>query len=33
MMTSAEIVIGKRSNISYLLHPVVRLLDEGLREP
>ena len=33
MTTSVEIVIGKRSIISYLLDPVVRLFDEGLREP
>ncbi len=33
MTTSAEIVIGKRTIISYLLDPIVRLFDEGLREP
>jgi hemolysin D len=33
MTTTAEIIIGKRTIISYLLDPVVRLFDEGLREP
>jgi len=33
MTTSAEIVIGKRRVISYLLDPIVRLFDESLREP
>jgi hypothetical protein len=28
-----EIVIGKRTVISYLLDPIVRLFDESLREP
>jgi hemolysin D len=33
MTTTAEIIIGKRRVISYLLDPVVRLFDESLREP
>jgi hemolysin D len=33
MTTTAEIIIGKRTIISYLLDPVVKLFDEGLREP
>jgi hemolysin D len=33
MTTTAEIVIGKRTVISYLLDPIVRLFDESLREP
>jgi HlyD family secretion protein len=33
MTSTAEIVVGKRTVISYLLDPVVRLFDEGLREP
>jgi membrane fusion protein, hemolysin D len=33
MTTTAEIIIGKRTIISYVLDPVVRLFDEGLREP
>jgi HlyD family secretion protein len=33
MTTTAEIVIGKRTIISYLLDPIVRLFDESLREP
>ncbi|HXW25580.1 MAG TPA: HlyD family type I secretion periplasmic adaptor subunit [Xanthobacteraceae bacterium] len=33
MTTTAEIIVGKRTIISYLLDPVVRLFDEGLREP
>jgi HlyD family secretion protein len=33
MTTTAEIIIGKRRIISYLLDPVVRLFDESLREP
>jgi len=33
MTTTAEMVVGKRTVISYLLDPVVRLFDEGLREP
>jgi len=33
MTTTAEVVVGKRTVISYLLDPVVRLFDEGLREP
>jgi hypothetical protein len=32
MTTTAEIVIGKRTIISYLLDPIVRLFDESLRE-
>jgi HlyD family secretion protein len=33
MTTTAEIKVGRRTIISYLLDPVVRLFDEGLREP
>jgi HlyD family secretion protein len=33
MTTTAEILVGKRTIISYLLDPVIRLFDEGLREP
>ncbi|MCC6889418.1 MAG: HlyD family type I secretion periplasmic adaptor subunit [Hyphomicrobiales bacterium] len=33
MTVAAEINVGKRSIISYLLEPVVRLFDESLREP
>jgi HlyD family secretion protein len=33
MTLAAEIKIGKRSIVSYVLDPVVRLFDESLREP
>lgn len=33
MSMSAEIVIGKRTIISYLLYPMVRTMDEAAREP
>ena len=33
MAVTADIVIGKRSVISYVLDPVIRLFDEALREP
>lgn len=33
MTLTAEIVIGRRSVISYLLYPVMKGLDEALREP
>ncbi len=33
MTGSAEIQVGRRTIISYLLDPIVRLFDEGLREP
>ena len=33
MAATADIVIGQRSVISYVLDPVIRLFDEGLREP
>jgi HlyD family secretion protein len=33
MTTTAEIKVGRRTIISYLLDPVVRLFDESLREP
>ncbi|MFZ6644639.1 HlyD family type I secretion periplasmic adaptor subunit [Undibacterium sp. TJN25] len=33
MTLSAEIVVGKRSVLSYLLWPLTKALDEGLREP
>jgi HlyD family secretion protein len=33
MTATAEIKVGRRTIISYLLDPIVRLFDEGLREP
>lgn len=33
MRVQAEIKVGTRSVISYFLYPVIRALDEGLREP
>ena len=33
MKVRAEVKVGKRSVISYFLYPVIRALDEGLREP
>ena len=33
MKVRAEIKVGTRSVISYFLYPVIRALDEGLREP
>ena len=33
MTTTAEIIIGKRTIISYLMDPVIRLFDESMREP
>jgi HlyD family secretion protein len=33
MKVRAEIKVGKRSVISYFLYPVIRVLDESLREP
>jgi len=33
MTTTAEINTGKRTIISYLLDPIIKLFDEGLREP
>jgi HlyD family secretion protein len=33
MTTTAEIIIGKRSIISYILDPVVNVFNESLREP
>jgi len=33
MALTAEIVIGRRSVISYLLYPVMKGFDEALREP
>lgn len=33
MTMSAEIVIGRRTIISYFLHPILRVFDESLREP
>ncbi len=33
MTATAEIVIGRRSVISFLLYPVIRTLDEAAREP
>ena len=32
MTATGEIVTGKRTVISYFLYPVIRLLDESLRE-
>jgi HlyD family secretion protein len=33
MTVTAEIVVGKRSVMSYLLWPLTKALDESLREP
>jgi HlyD family secretion protein len=33
MTATGEITVGKRTVISYVLDPIVRLFDEGLREP
>ena len=33
MTSTAEILVGKRTIISYLLDPVIRVFDESLREP
>ena len=33
MTLSAEIPVGKRSVISYFIYPIVRALDESIREP
>ncbi|MBF0273127.1 MAG: HlyD family type I secretion periplasmic adaptor subunit [Magnetococcales bacterium] len=33
MALTAEIKVGRRSVISYFLYPLIRMLDEGLREP
>ncbi len=33
MVITAEIAVGKRSVLSYFLYPVIRALDESLREP
>jgi HlyD family secretion protein len=33
MSTTAEIKVGKRKVIQYFLYPILRYLDEGLREP
>jgi hemolysin D len=33
MTTTAEILVGRRTIISYLLDPVIRVFDESLREP
>ena len=33
MTTTAEINVGKRTIVSYVMDPVIRLFDEGLREP
>jgi HlyD family secretion protein len=33
MTTTAEIKVGKRTIVSYVMDPVIRLFDEGLREP
>ena len=33
MKVRAEIKVGKRSVISYFLYPIIRVLDESLREP
>ncbi len=33
MTLTAEIVVGKRSVISYFLYPIIRSLDEAIREP
>jgi HlyD family secretion protein len=33
MTVTAEIAVGKRSVISYLLWPLTKALDESIREP
>ena len=33
MTLSAEIVVGKRSVMSYLLWPLTKAMDESIREP
>jgi HlyD family secretion protein len=33
MTTTSEILVGKRTIVSYVLDPVIRLFDEGLRDP
>lgn len=33
MTLTAEVVFGERTVISYLLYPIIRSLDEGLRDP
>lgn len=33
MMTSCEVNVGRRAVMTYLLHPVLRVFDESLREP
>lgn len=33
MVATAEIRVGTRSVLSYFLYPVIRVLDEGIREP
>jgi HlyD family secretion protein len=33
MTTTAEMLVGRRTIISYLLDPVIRVFDESLREP
>ena len=33
MTATAEVIVGRRSVISYLLYPVIRALDEAAREP
>jgi hemolysin D len=33
MIAQAEIKVGTRSVLSYLLYPVIRVLDESIREP
>ena len=33
MTVSAEIVVGHRTVMSYLLYPLTRALDESIREP
>ena len=33
MTLTAEVVFGDRTVMSYLLYPIIRSLDEGLRSP
>lgn len=33
LMAAAEIKVGERSVLSYFLYPVIRVLDEGIRDP
>jgi HlyD family secretion protein len=32
MTVAGELIVGRRSVISYFLYPVIRILDESIRE-